>query len=121
MLFNSPTFRRSWNLKMHVQRYLAGLLLLIPSVSWADDIASLSDTELLAAAKLSGACGIIGQMASFQDSTKMPGGTEFLNRFMSTEAARLGWTLDQYLSNCRNALNTYQAYYDAADKNEKSH
>ena len=105
---------------MLLNRYLAALLFSITSTSWADDAPLVSGTELLAAAKLSGACGIIGQMASFQDSTKMAGGTEFLNRFMITEASRLGWTLDQYLERCRGALQVYQTYYEELEKSEKT-
>ncbi len=106
---------------MRSNLYHVGLLLLVSSSSWADETPPVSGTEMLAAAKLSGACGIIGQMASFQDSTKMAGGTEFLNRFMTTEAARLGWTLDQYVERCRGAHQVYQTFYDAFDQREIAH
>lgn len=105
---------------MRLKRHFVWFCISISSASWADETPTVSGTELLAAAKLSGACGIVGQMASFQDSTKMAGGTEFLNRFMIAEAARLGWTLDQYLERCRGALKVYQTYYDELDKSEKA-
>ncbi|WP_338508472.1 hypothetical protein [Pseudomonas poae] len=106
---------------MHLKRHFAWFCISMSSTSWASATPSVSGTELLAAAKLSGACGIVGQMASFQDSTKMAGGTEFLNRFMIAEAARLGWTLDQYLEHCRGAIQLYQTYYDELDKSETAH
>jgi hypothetical protein len=106
---------------MRFNLYFSVLLLSISSISWAAESTSDSGQTLLATAKLAGACGMAGQMASFQESTKMAGGTEFLNRFMNTEAARLGWTRDQYLANCRIALKKYQAFYDALDETDKAH
>jgi len=104
---------------MRFKLYLAVLLISLSSASWSDEKPSVSATELLASAKLSGACGIIVQMADFQQSTKMAGGTEFLYRFTNTEAARLGWTVDQYLEHCRTAHKVYQTYYDALEQGEK--
>lgn len=100
---------------MRVSPYVAAFLLSIPSISWADKSDSESGLELLATAKMSGACGVLGQMVSFQESTKMAGGTQFLNRFMTTEAARLGFTLDQYVANCRAIHEKYQVIYDALE------
>lgn len=100
---------------MRLSRYVFIPLLLISSTSWAEKSDSESGLELLVTAKMSGACGILGQMVSFQESTKMAGGTQFLNRFMTTEAARLGFTLDQYVANCRAVHEKYQVIYDALE------
>ncbi|WP_454842883.1 hypothetical protein [Pseudomonas hormoni] len=100
---------------MRVSLYVSVLLLSISSISWADESTSNAGLEILATAKMSGGCGILGQMVSFQESTKMAGGTEFLNRFMTTEAARLGFTLDKYVAMCRHVHEKYQAMYDAAE------
>ncbi|MHC8293585.1 hypothetical protein [Pseudomonas sp. LB3P58] len=67
---------------------------------------------LLITAKFSGGCGMITQMATFQQSTKMQGGDEFLQRFLSTESARLGMTPQQYVERCRKSSEIYQSYYD---------
>jgi hypothetical protein len=72
--------------------------------------------ELMVTAKFSGGCGIIVQMATFQESTKMPGGDEFLERFIKTESARLGMSLKDYLEQCRQSTEIYQSYYDELEK-----
>ena len=68
--------------------------------------------DLLIASKFSGGCGIIIQMATFQQSTKMPGGDEFLERFLKTESARVGMTVKNYLEQCRTSSEIYQTYYN---------
>lgn len=68
----------------------------------------------LASAKFLGGCGILSQMAGFQQSTKMNGGDEFITRFMSTEAARLGVSVEKYMEACRQAGEYYQLLFDAS-------
>ncbi|MGB5966680.1 MAG: hypothetical protein WBG65_14250 [Sulfurimonadaceae bacterium] len=63
--------------------------------------------NLLIVAKATGMCGTIKQLTSFQESTKMPGGDEFILRFVNTEAARLGKTVPQFLSKCQNSVSIY--------------
>lgn len=67
---------------------------------------------LIVTAKFAGGCGVFSQMAAFQQSTKMTGGDAFLERFLSTESARLGMTSDQYVEQCRHSNEIYQSYYD---------
>ncbi|MBL0009984.1 MAG: hypothetical protein IPP22_01185 [Nitrosomonas sp.] len=56
----------------------------------------LSGQEVLAISKMSGACGILNSMIYFQNTTKMPGGDEFVKRFWGVEAARLGFSMQEY-------------------------
>lgn len=65
--------------------------------------------HLLIAAKATGMCGTITQLAAFQESTKMLGGDEFINRFLNTEMARLGKTLPQFLDECKASAAIYSA------------
>ena len=65
--------------------------------------------DLLVNAKATGMCGAIVQLTSFQESTKMPGGDEFLIRFIQTEAARLGKTLPQFLEQCKTSAAIYSS------------
>jgi hypothetical protein len=58
----------------------------LPSVAQNE----LSSQGILAIAKMAGACGILDSMIQMQKTTKMPGGDEFVTRFWSVEAARLG-------------------------------
>tara|TARA_R110002072_G_scaffold301652_1_gene481861 strand:+ start:2066 stop:2320 length:255 start_codon:yes stop_codon:yes gene_type:complete len=51
---------------------------------------------ILAVSKYAGACGILGLQAEFQSTTKLEGGDEFLVRFWTTEAARLGMSMEEY-------------------------
>lgn len=57
--------------------------------------------ELMITSKFAGMCGTIKQMATFQESTKMPGGDEFLQRFLTTEQARLGMNPQGFLKHAR--------------------
>ncbi len=47
------------------------------------------------------------QLTAFQESTKMLGGDEFILRFVNTEAARLGKTVPQFLSECQSSVAIY--------------
>lgn len=91
-------------------------LLTFGACAMATEKGEESVLELLVTAKFSGGCGIITQMASFQESTKMPGGDDFLGRFLNTESARLGMTIKQYLEQCRQSTKIYQTYYDEFEK-----
>lgn len=63
--------------------------------------------EIIVASKATGMCGAIQQMVSFQESTKMTGGDEFIARFVSTEAARLGKTVPEFVAQCEAAISIY--------------
>jgi len=71
---------------------------------------------LLVTANFAGGCQIISQMATFQQSTKMTGGDAFLERFLSTESARLGMTPKQYVEQCRRSNEIYRSYHDELEK-----
>jgi hypothetical protein len=108
------TLGNSMGLIFRVAGYV--FLLTIGTYALAAEKSEESVLELLVTAKFSGGCGVITQMASFQQSTKMPGGDEFLGRFLNTESARLGMTVKQYLEQCRQSTQMYQTYYDEFEK-----
>ncbi|WP_223507843.1 hypothetical protein [Pseudomonas sp. BF-B-25] len=89
-----------------------GILLLISCTS---AVADQTETQQLhgafVSAKISGGCTTLVQMAEFQKSTKMPGGDEFLERFLGMESARLGKSPAQYVQMCADADRVYQFYY----------
>lgn len=64
------------------------------------------------ASKMAGMCGAIKQMAIFQESTNMPGGNEFLQRFLTTEQARLGMNPQEFLEACQKSISAYTNYYN---------
>ncbi len=70
-----------------------------------------SDAKMIRAfvanAKVAGMCGTFKQMAAFQEATQMPGGNDFLVRFMSTEAARLGKDLRTFMQDCVDITKTH--------------
>ncbi|WP_316423345.1 hypothetical protein [Escherichia coli] len=68
--------------------------------------------ELMITSKVAGMCGTIKQMATFQESTKMPGGDEFLQRFLTTEQARLGMNPQEFLEACQKSISAYTNYYN---------
>jgi len=63
--------------------------------------------NLMVTAKATGMCGVFGQMARFQASTKMPGGDEFILRFLNTEAARLGHDAASFMEQCPIVIQRY--------------
>lgn len=65
--------------------------------------------EMMIVAKATGMCGVFAQMVSFQDATKMPGGDEFIVRFLNTEAARLGQTLEELTGQCPGVVKEYNS------------
>ena len=75
---------------------------------------SLSLEAMLALGKGTGACGILNLQLDFQRTTKMPGGEDFIVRFWTTEAARLGKTLDQYAEQCVKTVAGYERLAEIA-------
>lgn len=74
-----------------------------------------STQGILAAAKMSGACGILDLLIQFQKSTHMEGGDEFVSRFWSVEAARLGMSVEQLSSTCDQSISFYKQLWAAAE------
>jgi predicted outer membrane protein len=93
------------------------LLLLLPSISYADT--NGADLKVLATAKIAGACGILDSMISFQKTTKMPGGDEFVSRFWSVEAARLGISVQELAQRCDKAVVMYDHMWALMDAKTK--
>jgi hypothetical protein len=86
------------------------LLLAVSSISIrASDGEDASDMgkSMLAISKMTGACGVFNLQINFQETTKMDGGSEFLMRFWTYEAARLGKTLKEYATGCAEAIKAY--------------
>lgn len=95
------------------------LLILSISVVWSSENNRQDENEamltLLAQAKMAGICGTYKQMALFQESTKMVGGDQFLNRYINTEVARLNITHATLLKMCENAVQTYDTTVKALE------
>lgn len=85
------------------------LVLTLSSYSFAEEVeGGVEDlVSLMVTAKATGACGMLQQMVSFQNSTKMKGGDEFMARFISMEMARLNKTHSEYLAECQAAIESY--------------
>ena len=91
-------------------KYIAFIALLVFGAQ-AEENEELID--LMVTSKAVGMCGTITQMASFQEATKMDGGDEFIDRFLSTEMARLGKTLPQFIKECEMAISVYNNTIEA--------
>jgi len=65
--------------------------------------------EMMVVAKATGMCGVFSQMVTFQDTTKMAGGGEFIVRFLRTEAVRLGHTLESFMAQCPSLVKKYNS------------
>ena len=90
----------------------AWLAMWVPARAQAPAVTAES---LLVVGKAAGACGILDLQLAFQQSTQMAGGNEFVVRFWTTEAARLGMTLPQYATeHCKSSLESYGKLQDLA-------
>jgi hypothetical protein len=89
-------------------KFILALLVLtlsMPSVLRAED--KIDPQGVLAIAKITGACGIMDEMISFQTKTKMAGGDDFVARFWQAESARQGKTVQQMSDDCNKAIGAY--------------
>jgi hypothetical protein len=73
----------------------------------------LTPQDILAIAKMAGACGILDSMIQFQNTTRMAGGNEFVTRFWAVEAARLGMSVEQLSDRCTRSINAYDRMWNA--------
>ena len=73
----------------------------------------LTPQDILVIAKMAGACGILDSMIQFQNTTRMAGGNEFVTRFWSVEAARLGMSVEQLSDRCTRSINAYDKMWNA--------
>ncbi|MCL1860745.1 MAG: hypothetical protein FWG52_04320 [Proteobacteria bacterium] len=89
-------------------------LVLVPSIpAFAQNNPSGQDIRqdfqvLLVATKMAGACGILDSMIQFQETTRLEGGDEFVTRFWSVEAARLGMSVKQLSNQCDQSISAYE-------------
>jgi len=91
------------------------IALMVPSHA-ADD---LSPQGVLSVAKMAGACGILDSMIQLQKTTKLPGGDEFVTRFWSVEAARLGYSVQQLSDVCDKSIEVYNRLLSAAEERKQ--
>ena len=94
-------------------RLLLFVIVFSNAITRADDLSTVQGT--LAVAKFTGGCGILESMVNFQKATQMPGGGDFITRFWTTEAARLGFSMQQYVDNCNKSTEMYNQIWKAAD------
>ena len=71
---------------------------------------------ILSTAKIAGACGILDSLIDFQAKTKMNGGNEFVSRFWTLEAARLGLSVEELSNSCNTAVLRYDQYWKIVEK-----
>ena len=90
---------------------LALILILLASPFGHANEAAESTLEIMVVSKMTGLCGALSQMVTFQEATKMEGGDAFMIRFFTAEAARLGHTLDAFVEQCKDTTQYYQALY----------
>ncbi|EKO3434933.1 hypothetical protein NTH51_002214 [Vibrio fluvialis] len=89
------------------------LLASLPAFSQEENNSDSDEIRLmLISAKMHGMCGLVHQMAQFQESTKLDGGDEFILRFMATELARLNMSSKDFLSACDKSADYYKYYFD---------
>ena len=91
------------------------LLLLVPALANAEESDKEAGDQLVSmmvVAKATGMCGVLSQLVRFQETTKMKGGDEFVMRFLNTEAARLGHTVESYIGQCPSVIEKYKGYME---------
>ncbi len=61
----------------------------------------------------------MNSMIVFQSQTKMNGGDEFVERFLQTEAARLGTTVEERFKMCDKAISNYDTWFKLMKSEKK--
>jgi len=102
---------------MRKQVLLIGAALMSSATTASD---GLSMQQMLAVAKVTGACGMIRQALNLQEASKFEGGETFLTRLVATEAARFGKTSKEYIDDCNKATETYEALWKMAEEIDKN-
>ena len=105
-------------------KFKFAVLLMVVSFSSMSSASSLKDlpkddktiSNLMLTSKYAGLCGMYGQMVQFQQSTKMAGGDEFMERFINTELSRMNIDLVQFARQCKQSIEIYDTYYQAGTK-----
>ena len=90
------------------------LSLLLPLLLNAEEVEESKMNEIVSmmvVAKATGMCGVLSQLARFQETTKMKGGDEFIMRFLNTEAARLGHTVQSFVGQCPDIVKNIKAIW----------
>jgi hypothetical protein len=101
-------------------RFILALLVLtfsMPVALRAED--TIDPQGILAIAKITGACGIMDEMVSFQKKTKMEGGDDFVFRFWQTESARQGKTVQQMHDDCNKAISAYDFLWKSTEPHKQ--
>ena len=91
------------------------LFLLFPFLANAEQSENEAMDEvigMMVVAKATGMCGVLSQLVRFQETTKMKGGDEFIMRFLNTEAARLGHTVESYIGQCPSVIEKYKGFME---------
>jgi hypothetical protein len=99
-----------------MQKILAVVLLILSSVAsaaTAEQSMKNPFQEVMITSKMVGTCGVMQQMVRFQEATKMEGGEDFILRFWSTEATRLGMSTDRFIQVCDNSTSKYDVWEKA--------
>jgi hypothetical protein len=76
----------------------------------------LSLQDMILVSKMTGVCGVMQQMAAFQSVTKMPGGSEFIERFWRTEFSRLGKSQETFFKECEGSIAAYNQLWHASEQ-----
>lgn len=100
---------------MFNRRLQASALLCLGLLGSANASDEFELQDALSVAKFAGACGILKSMSQFQNATRMEGGSEFIERFWSTESARLGKTPEQYIADCNRFIEAYERLWAASE------
>lgn len=94
------------------------LPILVSALAHAEESCfSVSEVRMVTG-KAHGACGILYSTLQFQKTTDMPGGDDFLLRYWTTEAARLGMSLEEYAAQCAQVAENYRGLFESARAND---
>ncbi|QXO59313.1 hypothetical protein JC794_08480 [Morganella morganii] len=85
--------------------FLLALSVPIQSIASEDDVDFA--VSVMVVSKTAGMCGMVSQMTRFQESTKINGGDEFIERFIKSELGRLDLTPQEFVDHCSKSIESY--------------
>jgi hypothetical protein len=72
--------------------------------------------EVLSVANMTGVCMILQSMSDFQANKKLEGGDQFIDKFWSAEAAKLGKTPEQFVKDCQASIDGYEKLWKLSEE-----
>lgn len=74
--------------------------------------------EVLSVANMTGVCMVLQSMSDYQATNKLAGGDEFIDKFWTSEAAKLGKKPEQFVKDCQITIDGYEKLWKLSEESK---